>query len=70
MLCMKDVFHGEHRALQLYQKALAIDNQDFVVHYNMVLCYIRNNQAIEKLNAALGLLDEEIERLKLLQIHL
>ena len=73
---MENLIDGENRALRLYRQALDIDGEDFIVHYNMVLCYIiRNNQrsinqAIEELNIALGLLHQEIERLKLLQIQI
>ncbi len=74
MMCMKDVSGNEDRTLLLYQHALKIDDKDFIVHYNTVLCHIRNNQqsinqAIQSLNTALDLLRDEIERRKLLQIH-
>ncbi|CAF4866157.1 unnamed protein product, partial [Rotaria sp. Silwood1] len=74
MLCMKNVFEREKRALTLYQQALNLDKQDFILHYNMVLCYIKNdqnsiNEAIKELNIAVTLLNNEIERRKFLQIH-
>jgi hypothetical protein len=74
MMCMKDVSGKEDRTLLLYQHALNIDDKDFIVHYNSVLCHIRNNQqsinqAIQSFNTALDLLRNEIERRKLLQIH-
>ncbi|CAF4464266.1 unnamed protein product [Rotaria sp. Silwood2] len=74
MLCMKNVFEREKRALTLYQQAINLDKQDFILHYNMVLCYIKNdqnsiNEAIKELNIAVTLLSNEIERRKFLQIH-
>lgn len=64
----------KQRTLSLYQRALQIDNQDFIIHYNTVLCYIENNQnsisqAIQAFNKSIGLLNNDIERRKLLQIH-
>jgi tetratricopeptide (TPR) repeat protein len=74
MMCMKNVNERKKRALSLYQRALELDNQDFIIHYNTVLCYIENNQnsinkAIQAFDTAIGLLNNEIERRKLLQIH-
>ncbi|CAF1048452.1 unnamed protein product [Rotaria sp. Silwood1] len=74
MLCMKNIFEREKRALTLYQQAANLDKQDFILHYNMVSCYIKNdqnsiNEALKELNIAVTLLCNEIERRKLLQIH-
>ncbi|CAF1508348.1 unnamed protein product [Rotaria sp. Silwood1] len=74
MLCMKNVFEREKRALTLYQQAVNVDKQDFILHYNMVLCYIKNdqnsiNEAIKELHIAVTLLSNESERRKFLQIH-
>ncbi|CAF3180932.1 unnamed protein product [Rotaria sp. Silwood2] len=74
ILCMNDLIERKQYALSLYQRAADLDNQDFIVHYNMVYCYIKNNQnsinqAIQELEIALALLSKEIERRTLLQVH-
>ncbi|CAF3721548.1 unnamed protein product [Rotaria sp. Silwood1] len=74
ILCMNDLIERKQYALLLYQRAADLDNQDFIVHYNMIYCYIKNNQnsinqAIQELEIALALLSKEIERRTLLQVH-
>ncbi len=71
--CAVNVNDRKQQALKLYRRALGIDPHDFIVHYNIVPCYIENNQssineAIKNFNDAIRLLKEEIDIRKLLEI--
>jgi tetratricopeptide (TPR) repeat protein len=72
-MCMNTLVDKKERALKLYERALQLDEQDFLVHYNTVPCYIKDNQtsvnrAIQALDKALELLSYEIEIRKFIQI--
>ena len=71
--CVGNVNYRKQQALKLYRHALHIDPHDFIVHYNIVPCYIENNQcsikkAIKNFNEAIRLLRDEIDMRKLLEI--
>ncbi len=72
-LCTDGMDDNRQEALNLYKRALEIDSEDFVAHYNTVPCYIKNNQtsitsAIQAFDQAITLLNVEIEIRKLLEI--
>jgi hypothetical protein len=69
-LCMKNI---KKVALDLFNRALEIDSEDFIAHYNTVPCYIENtqtsiNKAIQVFDRAIKLLNAEMETRKLLEI--
>ncbi|CAF4797518.1 unnamed protein product, partial [Rotaria sp. Silwood2] len=72
-LCTDDLNDKKRQALDLYKRALQIDSQDFIAHYNTVPCHVENkqisiNQAIQALDEAIRLLNIEIEIRKMLEI--
>ncbi|CAF4014085.1 unnamed protein product [Rotaria sordida] len=71
--CTDKVNDRKGQALTLYRHALDIDPHDFIAHYNTVPCHIGNSQAsidraIQAMNEAIRLLNQEIETRKLLEI--
>ncbi|CAF4581916.1 unnamed protein product [Rotaria sp. Silwood1] len=72
-MCMNELSDKRERALKLYERALELDDQDFIAHYNTIPCHIANNQSsinrvIQALDETLRLLHLEIETRKLIQI--
>ncbi|CAF1367499.1 unnamed protein product [Rotaria sordida] len=72
-MCMNELSDKRERALKLYERALQLDDQDFIAHYNTIPCHIANNQSsinrvIRALDETLCLLHLEIETRKLIQI--
>ena len=71
-MCMNHLMTKKEKALTLYNRALQLDEEDFLVHYNVVPCHIENDQrstaqAIQSLDRAVELLTREIETRKMLQ---
>lgn len=71
--CADHVSDRKRQALDLYRRALGIDPDDFIAHYNTVPCHISDrqasvNSAIEAMDAAIRLLNQEIETRKMLEI--
>ncbi|CAF4120117.1 unnamed protein product [Rotaria sp. Silwood2] len=71
--CTDNVNDRKSQALTLYRRALGIDPHDFIAYYNTVPCHIENSQtsvdtAIQAMNEAIRLLNQEIETRKILEI--
>ena len=71
--CIDNVNNRKQQALTLYSRALDIDPHDFIAHYNTVPCHIEDsqasvNRAIQAIDEAIRLLNQEIETRKLLEI--
>ncbi|CAF4142001.1 unnamed protein product [Rotaria sp. Silwood2] len=72
-MCMNELSDKRKRALKLYERAIELDDQDFIAHYNTIPCYIANSQSsidrvIQELDETLRLLNREIETRKLIQV--
>lgn len=72
-MCMNHLGDNRTQALAFYQHAIQLDKHDFIAYYNMIPCYIDNdqgsiNQAIHVLQQSIRLLDHEIEIRRCIEI--